>query len=420
MRPGILLALVGGIVAGAGAAQAGDSPRVIIDKREQDTRRQAYQAKGYLLAGLRLDMSVQERLSVVDNVYAEARSGRRATFLSTTPSLRLATQGDRPIHLTAEASAVDVRAIGAAELGHTDGRVRLAGRAESRNRSFVTGAASWTRAHEMPGDPDRPGAAAGPTSRTEWQVSGNGLRRSGHWLVGTGGSLTRFDFDDVARRGGGTIDQDERDRWEMITTGRFGFAPTSAVDLFVEGREEKRLYDTVTSIFGIDRMSAGSGVMGGVAADLSGIMAAEVKVGQYEQSYLSPYFSAVEATVWDASMTWAITPLTTLRGQAVRRVEETAAEGYSGVLTDRWTLRAEHELLRNLILTVAGELGHRDYQGPAPDRADDLLTVTADAEWRLNSRWFVGLDAALEQRRSSLAIFDYDRLSLGLRAGARL
>lgn len=396
------------------------TPRVIIEKREQDTRRQAYVPKGYLIAGLRLDLGIEEHFGATDNVYAEGKGGQAAWFLTTTPTARVATQGDRPLHLTLDASVTDVRAPGTTELSRTDGHFAISAQAESRNRSRVRMDASWRRAHDVPGDPDLPGAAVSPVGRAEWTLSGDGLWRSGHWLTGMGGSLRRLDHDDVGRRGGGTIDQDDRDRWEVVTTGRMGLAPTSALDVFIEGWSEQRSYDRLTSALGLNRLSSGQGVVGGLAVDLTGLLFVEIKIGEYQHLYASPYFAPVEATVWDGILTWAITPLTTIRARGVRQVEETAAEGYSGVIADRWTLGAEHEVLRNLMMTIGGEIGQRTYQGPAPDRTDDLLTLHGDVMWRLDNRWSLGLDGKFEQRRSTFDVFDYNRLTVGFRAGADL
>lgn len=425
MRRALMTALVLAVLPGPAPAQgpgtspAVTPPEVLVALRETDERRRAYDPQGAWLGATRLDLTAEASLSHDDNVYAEP-SGGRAALVGEAGVEAALRAGNEAYRLIGTARAATLHHAGEAALDHQVGAVEVAFAMDGWNRSRLRLETGLARRHERPGDPDLPGAAAATVPLDLWRAEGDLLVRRGLWLAGAEGALRRLNYYDTARRGGGTLDQDDRDRWESDLALRAGLAPTPMLDLYAAVEESYRLYDRPSSVLQLQKDSHAQTLWLGGRLERSERLALEAAVGRTRRDHASPWFDPVSRPVWRLAATFAPTPLTTLSGGAWRRLEETAATAYAAVVATGWQVEARHELLRNVHLRALWSQERRDHLGPAPDRLDRRTRWALGADWRLDHHWGLGLEAGQERRDSTADVFDMRRRRLTLRLAAHL
>jgi hypothetical protein len=111
-----------------------------------------------------------------------------------------------------------------------------------------------------------------------------------------------------------------------------------------------------------------------------------------------------------------LTPLVTLTGTIDRKVNETGILEAAGYLSTTATVRADYELLRNLILSASVEKESRDFNNI--DRNDDRWNYRASGMYRLSPRVALRADV-LHRSQSSTGMllgreFEKTRLSFGV------
>lgn len=415
----VLAAPVAVIVAAVGpVAAAEDDPRVVIALKEADERLQALAPKGVPVGGMMLHGGMDVRLSYDDNVVA-APHPVPDTVLTLAPALTLHS-GPHPWDVKAWVGAEDVRHADHAAFDHRDLRAGARVSGESWDRSRAHLGAEWSRRHELPGTIETRGAAALPVPVDRLGTDGAVLLRQGRFLLGGTAILTRLRYRDVAAIGGGMIDQRHRDRVEMMTRQRAGVAPTSMLDLFVETAQGVRLYERPTPVLGIDRSSQSADLSIGAALDMTERMAGEIVWGRSRRQYANPLFAPLSETVYRGRVAVSLTTLTALTGRVWRSVEETGAVLQAAAIDSGWRLGLEHELLRQLVLKADGGVTRRRYVGLAGDLREEDVVVHGNAEYRIDHRWFIGLDGRWDDRASTVPGGAFTRTRFTLVMGARL
>lgn len=401
---------------GPPAMAADGEPQVLIASREADARRRRFQPQGWEELGLRFDARVEQRLGPVDNVFA-AESNRQADMVSATELAAQVSTGPQPWQADLHAAGEVVRYRDHDALDHVNGRAGLRLRGEGWDRSWVEAGISWRRRNELPGDQVYTVAPFIPVAFDTWEAEGDALLRHGRWFVGFGATAAYLDYRD-ARGPYGRVEQDDRDRWEVETRSRAGFAPTRTLDLFVENRQQVVLYDRADYGLALDRV--GDELSVGAAFDLTERLIGEISVGHMRVSFASSFIDPISRPVARAVLAWAPTPLTTLRLRVWRGLEQTMLPGYIAILADGGRIGIEHELLRNVILSGSYERTRRRFLGILTARDDQGAAWRLGAEWRWNACWYTGLSVDHDARDAGFGGRDFSRTRAVWRIGARL
>ena len=106
---------------------------------------------------------------------------------------------------------------------------------------------------------------------------------------------------------------------------------------------------------------------------------------RHNAEYVSPLFPDIGGLSAKGQVQWFPTQLTTVTATALRSVGDSGIIGSAGFLNTTGGIQVDHELLRNLILTVNGTGTQNQYFGIS--RTDDIWTTGASASWLL-TRWF--------------------------------
>ena len=162
-----------------------------------------------------------------------------------------------------------------------------------------------------------------------------------------------------------------------------------------------RAYSTQELTGGVQRDSQGYEMVAGVAIDFTGITFGDLFVGYREQWYDDDNLSTIEGLTGGVDITWNVTPLTTVHGGVVRRVEETTSGGASGFFATRYSVSADHELLRNLLLNVSLAVTENDYEGI--DRKDRTYNTGLSARYLMNRNFYVSAGYLHLQRKRDSA-----------------
>jgi hypothetical protein len=226
-----------------------------------------------------------------------------------------------------------------------------------------------------------PGAATGRTPFYTHQATLGGTQRFGRLSVGLRGVVDRAMYGDIDA-GGATVSQESRNLWGYGLRLRLGYEVHPGVTPFLEAGIDRRTYDTATDAAGFRRSSQGVTVRAGTTFEIARTLTGEVAAGYTMRHYEDARLAALRSPTLDGSLTWSISPLTTLQGRAQTEIAETTVANSSGAVAYRGTLTLTHAFLRNFTATATLGLSQTDYQRIA--RQETTLTGGLRLEYKLN------------------------------------
>ena len=277
------------------------------------------------------------------------------------------------------------------------------GRYDITRNIFIFGFLGYSQLSEDRGSPDDVGGVD-PTEYDVRRASVRYFHRLNRVSFRLDAGAEKYDFDDVATGLTTRANNDDRDRLQTQVALRAAYEIVPEYEAFVRGTVNNRAYSTQVDDGGFSRDSQGYEMVAGVAVDLTGITFGDVFVGYREQWFDDDNLSTIEGITAGANITWNVTPLTTVHGGIVRRVEETTAAGTGGFFATRYSLSADHELLRNLLLNVSVALTENDYQ--QIDREDRTYEAGLSARYLMNRNFYATVGYQYTQRERNATLGD--------------
>jgi hypothetical protein len=246
-------------------------------------------------------------------------------------------------------------------LDYTDYFVSGDGRLDVTRDAALFAGGGYAREHEEPGEPDAPSDAKQPTEYDLINGFGRYVQKFGRFRGIGEATILRLDYDKTNTVAGPSDSNTGRDRNTYAGGMQLGYEIVPSYEAFVRAEGNERRYDQrVTG--GVERNSQGYNAVAGVSLDLGGVVFGDVYAGYLQQFYEDSTFNTLSAPTAGLSLTWNVTTLTTINARAARVVQETTQGGASGILRTTGGLTADHELLRNLILTAGLTVTNDDYQ----------------------------------------------------------
>lgn len=150
---------------------------------------------------------------------------------------------------------------------------------------------------------------------------------------------------------------------------QFGGAFRAAYDLkpgikpFVEVGADTRVHDLKFDRNGEQRDSNGEYAKVGTTFEITRKLTGEVAVGYLTRQYEDPGLNGIGGLMYDASLVYFMTPLTTVTATAKSSVNEVIVAGVSGNLSRDLGLQIDHAFRRWLIGTAKFGYGTDDYVG---------------------------------------------------------
>ena len=407
----IAFAVVLALPVGAPAFAQTDSRTTTVMDRE----RPELDALGAKAGGFTLYPSVEIDQTYNDNIFA-TQNGEIDDFITTIrPAVRIESDWNQH-YLGFNGSADVVRYWDNGQEDHETADLRVDGRIDIRRDTNVTAAAGYEKGSEERGSVND----AGGSTPTEFDVVSFDAGIFNRWnraSVSADGTIRQRDFDDVQSTAG-TINNDDRDRDEYKLDLRGGYEIQEEYEAFVQLILTSVDYDAAVDDNGLDRDNEGYEIRAGARLDFTGLLFGDVFVGYLNRDYEGATLSSVDTIVGGLDLTWNVTPLTTVKGGFSREVAETTLTAASGTLTTEYRVSADHELLRNLILSARASMSTEEFEGVS--REDDYIKAGFGAKYMLNRNFSLVLDYDYSRRDSNVAGSDNDINKILLRLRAQL
>ena len=182
---------------------------------------------------------------------------------------------------------------------------------------------------------------------------------------------------------------------------RASYEATPVLSPFVDILADNRIHDSTIDYTGYQRDSVGTVGQVGTTFELTRLLSGEVSAGYGGRSYEDPRLKNITSPVFNGTLTYAATPLTTLSFRAATSFDETTLAGASGTESRSATLELSHSLLRNLTVTAALSYLNTEYVGASI--SENTLAETLKAEYHLSRSLVATASYNHERLTSSLA-----------------
>jgi hypothetical protein len=194
-----------------------------------------------------------------------------------------------------------------------------------------------------------------------------------------------YDYFNGETPGGDLVFEQGLNHADTTFTGKAEYAVSPNTALFLSTAYNLKNYQLSPPAVAYNSNSQGYNIAGGVNFDITHLIRGEIQLGYLHQQYVSPLFPDIGGLSAKAQVQWFPTQLTTVTATALRGVGDSGIIGSAGFLNTTGGIQVDHELLRNVILTVNGTGTQNQYFGIS--RTDDIWTAGASASWLL-TRWF--------------------------------
>ena len=232
---------------------------------------------------------------------------------------------------------------------------------------------------EAPGTANLTGQAQGRPLTFQTGATAGITQRYNRLAVSVRATIDRQDFSDAPIGNGQTLSQNDRNLTQYGLRLRTGYEVTPGLIPFLEVLVDTRQRDQALDNAGFRRDSNSLQLRTGTSFEITRTLTGEVAAGYGLRDTSDNRLRDVRGAVAEGTLTWAISPLTTLRLRAATDFDETTQAGSAGALTRRLTGELSHALLRNLTITATGSAARSEFNGI--NRTDDILRASLGLEY---------------------------------------
>jgi len=292
---------------------------------------------------------------------------------------------------------------------------RLDGRLDVVRDSHLDTGFAYNSVHEDRGSPDQINGLS-PTFYDTKAIDAFYTHKLNRVSVKGGLDTIRYDYQDVLTSLNTPLLMSTRNHWEYAPSIRLGYEIQPEYEAFVKFVYKEADYDTLTRSSGAgiayNRNSTGYNALGGLAFDLTDLVTGDMSVGYLQRSYVDSRLPDISGINGFVNLKWRPTALTTVNGKFSHDILETTQEGVAGILASGISLGAEHELMRNVVLSAGGSFTNNDYQGfIAPNlenRNDKVYGGNVAAKYLLNRNLSTDLAYNYQSRDVNYVFSNYE------------
>lgn len=423
----VAVALAGTVFASASGAQQRSGPGAVTRAGAQEQEQVRRSAPGQFgteqpvtqPAALPLGPEFTSGISVsqqyLDNIYA-TRTDKTADWITQiSPYANLLLRGEKG-QLNIGGNADIGRYAQYTDENYNDYRVYTDGRYNFSPMLSVSGGAGYDHLHEARSSPDaRPGVT--PTIYNVTRAFGAALLKLDSGSVRVGGTFDHFDYNDVARVGGGTIQNDDRDR-DVFTVGtRIGRSISNTNELFGMFSYDNRNYRLPVDEYGFQKDSNGVRFSGGLHHQIGSMLDAEVYVGGIFQQYSDPRFGTVFVPDFGGQLKWSGISGTTVTAKLERTIQESDLQGASGYLQTAASLDVVHWIRPNLRVNGGASYYLDQFNGTGISRVDQIKSYGIGIRNYFTPHFYIGADISRTSRDSTDLDYSYIESKATIRAG---
>ncbi len=210
-----------------------------------------------------------------------------------------------------------------------------------------------------------------------------------------------------------------RDRSETTLSGRVGYAVSPDIAVFVQAGQSEFEYDAAGSA---NRNGSQTSLRVGANFEFSAPFAGEFSIGEVQEDLDDPAEADAEGLSMDARVQWFPTQLTTVTFSANAGISDPGILEATSATTQRFSIRADHELLRNVLLFGEAGIGNYEFNASAAfplfQRKDDITNLAAGVAYKLNKQAHLEFAARHYATDSSAPLADARQTIVGV--GLRL
>ena len=264
-----------------------------------------------------------------------------------------------------------------------DYAVGAAGRMDVRRDLGLAGGASFERDTEPRTDEASPPSATHPIQYDLESAWIEGTKDLDRLRLTARASIDDYTYENASTFAGAEIY--EKDQDHTTSVGAFKAEYAYLPDVSFLTRLTVNYRDYRDQLLGeIARTSSGYEAGAGIDFDLTHLMRGEVLAGYLEQDYgVHSSFKTTRGLALRGSASYFATPLMTITLSGSREVKDSGIVDVDGFLASAVSLKLDHELLRNLVLTSTLTYTDDRYQGY---RRDDKITEAGFAASYLINR----------------------------------
>lgn len=308
------------------------------------------------------------------------------------------------------------RFLDAARANESNYNMRARGRLDVSRTTTLTVEGQAARLHETPFSGELEAVDLGISS---YDYNGVGVRAQTQ--VGRGrltGSIARaeYDFRPLRFAAGATLDQAERNRVIQSAAVRGEYALSTSLALFGQLTVADTAYDHALSSGLPNRDSLGYRFLGGVNMDLSALLRGSIGLGYAIRDFDDARYDDVRGFSAEATLEYFRSELTTFTLRARRVLQDSNIATVSAYFDNGVSLRADHEMMRNMLLNGSVEYARQDYIGS--ERSNDIyrirggmrylaspfMSLAFDMSYADRSRRGAGTNGSLDELRAELSI----------------
>lgn len=380
--------------------------RELSEQEVSERKQEGYAPLGMRVGSFLLNPGVELRGTYTDNLYAT--SNERSSDFYTTVIPSFLARSDWSAHELEFWASADIFRYRDHHADNTEDYLTyLRGKYDIARASSISVKPQYQQGHEDRGDPNAIASAVSPTETTTKSVEIIAEHRPTRlWFTG---DLTADDvsFENTQLSNGAVTNNKDRDRMVWDGGVKAGYEIIPGYSAYVEGRYNDREYDASVDDAGFRRDSSGYQARTGAEIELTGTLKGNVFLGYMWQNYDDARFERLSKPVYGADLTWNATGLTTVKVSASRTIEETTTANAAGYLADSFGLSADHELLRNVILSAGAEYTRNDFRGA--NRETDGIEGTLGAKYRLNRNYTLEAEYTYFARQASDNVAEYHK-----------
>ena len=267
-------------------------------------------------------------------------------------------------------------------------------------------------------NPGSPNITAGLARLPIYTMFGGTLgyvQRFNRFEVTAKGAVDRRVYEQSLLTDGSYSDNSDRNYNQYAGALRGSYDLLPGVKPFVEVDVDSRVHDFVPDRTNTDRDSTGQVVRAGSTFEFSKKLTGELSVGYLMRRYKDPTLNDINGFVFDSSLIWRASPLTTLTLTAKSTVDEIILPGVSGALRRDFGFQVDHAFRRWLIGTAKFGYGLDDYVGMS--REDQRFFVSTGLIYKLNREVQLKGEWRRDWLKSNQPGVDYtaDLFTLGVR-----
>jgi len=283
--------------------------------------------------------------------------------------------------------------------------LKAKGRLDITSDTAANFEARYLHSTDTPGNPNNPTDLAAPPVFDKYGGSAGITQKFNRLEFKLKGDIDRLTYDDAELNNGTTLKLDDRNYNQYGATLRGSYEWLPGVKPFVEAGIDKRVHDLETDYSGVQRDSDGRTIKAGSTFEITRKLTGEASIGYTTRSYKDPTLSNVSGIIGDASLVYAMTPLTTAKLTAASTVDESTIAGVSGILRRDVGMQFDHSFRRWLVGTAKFGYGQDDYQGLG--REDQRYIALAGVTYKLTREVWLKGEFRREWLKSNVPGQDY-------------